>query len=88
MASAPQGEFDFDFGGPSSTPATTSQPPISSENAAGGEIDLLNQPVQKSMDDLLNQKSETEIKKEQEKTDKIQDFLNKQFSQITLKSQE
>ena len=49
---------------------------------------MLNQPVQKSMDDLLNQKSETEIKKEQEKTDKIQDFLNKQFSQITLKSQE
>jgi hypothetical protein len=27
----------------------------------GGEIDLLNQPVQKSMDDLLNQKPAAQV---------------------------
>lgn len=54
----------------------------------GGEIDLLNQPVQKSMEDLMNQKSDSQMQQEQEKTDKIQDFLNKQFSEISLKSQD
>lgn len=80
VARAPQGEFDFDFGAPASvsTPAPTFNQHSSSENTVGGgDIDLLNQPAQKSMDDLMNQKSDTEIKKEQEKTDKIQDFLNK-----------
>lgn len=54
----------------------------------GGEIDLINQPVQKSMDDLMNQKTDNQIQQEQAKTDKIQDFLNKQFSEITMKAQE
>jgi hypothetical protein len=40
------------------------------------------------MDELLNSKSESQQRQDQEKTDKIQDFLNKQFSEITLKAQE
>lgn len=36
----------------------------------------------------MNAKTDNQIKQEQEKTDKIQDFLNKQFSEITLKTQE
>lgn len=81
IASAPQGEFDFDFG----APAKTSAAPV---NNNGGEIDLINQPEQKSMDDLLNSKTDNQMKQEQEKTDKIQDFLNKQFSEISLKTKE
>lgn len=36
----------------------------------------------------MNTKTDNQLKQEQEKTDKIQDFLNKQFSEITLKAQE
>lgn len=81
IASAPQGEFDFDF----ATPAAPSQPAATAQTNNNGEIDLLNQPAQMSMDDLMNTKTDNQVKQEQEKTDKIQDFLNKQFSEITLK---
>ena len=36
----------------------------------------------------MNTKTDSQVKQEQEKTDKIQDFLNKQFSEITIKAKE
>lgn len=67
IAAAPQGEFDFDFGGPGAN-AQASQPSTANKE---GEIDLINQPVEKSMDELLNSKTDNQIKEEQDKTDKI-----------------